>query len=37
MLQAAGFASISITPTHPAGGGVHSAIIRAARPPASLS
>jgi SAM-dependent methyltransferase len=34
MLQAAGFATISITPTHPAGGGVHSAIIRAARPAA---
>ena len=37
MLQAAGFASIVISPTHPAGGGVHSAIIRAARPTASPS
>jgi SAM-dependent methyltransferase len=35
ILQAAGFAGITITPTHPAGGGVHSAIIRAARPTAS--
>ena len=32
ILQAVGFAAISITPTHPAGGGVHSAIIQAARP-----
>jgi hypothetical protein len=34
MLQAAGFSAITITPTHPAGGGVHSAIIQAARPAA---
>ena len=36
MLRAAGFAGITITPTHRAGVGVHSAIIRAARPAASL-
>ncbi len=34
MLRAAGFGDITITTTHPAGGGVHSAIIRAARPTA---
>ena len=34
MLTAAGFGDITITATHPAGGGVHSAIIRAARPTA---
>ena len=32
ILDAAGFTAIAITKTHPAGGGVHSAIIRAARP-----
>jgi SAM-dependent methyltransferase len=32
MLQAAGFADITITPTSPSGGGVRSAIIRAATP-----
>lgn len=37
MLQAAGFTGITITNTHPAGGGVHSAIIRAARPAALQS
>ena len=37
MLHAAGFDGISITKTHPAGGGVHSAIIRAAKPTASPS
>ncbi len=37
MLQAAGFDGISITKTHAAGGGVHSAIIRAAKPTASPS
>jgi SAM-dependent methyltransferase len=37
MLQSAGFAGITITPTHPAGGGVHAAIIRAARPATSPS
>jgi arsenite methyltransferase len=37
MLQAAGFADITITPTYPAGGGVNSAIIRAARPAAPPS
>jgi ubiquinone/menaquinone biosynthesis C-methylase UbiE len=34
MLEAAGFSAITITPTNPAGGGVHSAIIQAARPAA---
>jgi SAM-dependent methyltransferase len=34
LLQAAGFAAISITLTHPAGPGLHSAIIRAAKPAA---
>ncbi len=34
ILAGAGFAGITITKTHPAGGGVHSAIIRAARPAA---
>jgi len=33
-LEAAGFGAITIIKTHPAGGGVHSAIIRAARPAA---
>ncbi len=37
MLQAAGFAGITITKTHPAGGGVHSATIRATRPSGSGS
>ncbi len=37
MLQAAGFAAVTITPTHTAGGGLHSAIIRAARPDARLT
>jgi SAM-dependent methyltransferase len=37
MLDAAGFDRITITKTHPAGGGVHSAIIRAAKPPSSPS
>ena len=37
MLQAAGFAGITITRTHSAGSGVHSAIIRAARPSAPPS
>ncbi|MGO8958067.1 MAG: methyltransferase domain-containing protein [Streptosporangiaceae bacterium] len=32
MLQAAGFSAITITPTNPAGDGLHSAIIQAARP-----
>ena len=32
MLEAVGFSAIAITKTRPAGGGVHSAIIRAARP-----
>ena len=32
IVEAAGFTAITITKTHPAGGGVHSAIIRAARP-----
>ena len=36
MLQAAGFTAVAITKTHLAGGGVHSAIIRAARPAARL-
>ena len=32
LLQAAGFTSITITTTHPAGAGLHSAIIQATRP-----
>jgi SAM-dependent methyltransferase len=37
MLREAGFGGISITMTHAAGGGVHSAIIRAVKPAASPS
>jgi len=37
MLEAAGFDGIRITKSHRAGGGVHSAIIRAARPAVSQS
>jgi len=32
LLQAAGFTDIDVTPTHEAGGGLHSAIIQAAKP-----
>jgi len=32
LLQAAGFTDVSVTPTHEAGPGLHSAIIEAARP-----
>jgi ubiquinone/menaquinone biosynthesis C-methylase UbiE len=35
LLQAAGFAAISITPTHQAEPGLHSAIIQAAKPAAA--
>jgi SAM-dependent methyltransferase len=37
MLDAAGFVGIGITPTHPAGFGVHSAIVCAVRPAVSQS
>ena len=36
LLHAAGFADITITPTHAAGGGLHSSIIQAIRPRGSL-